>query len=241
MLKFAICDDEIAICDRLLMILEGYFEEKDVDVLVDLYYSADDLMNSIKNDKKIYDVIFLDIEMDGTSGIEFGKEFRNDLHNEITKIIFVSWESAYAMELFKIRPIDFIIKPLIREKIEDVLDVVINLVDQSKRYLVYSNNGKNGFVHYDEIMYIMSSNRVISIVTSEERIRFTGKLDDVVKRLDDKYFWRIHKSFVINPLYAKKIQYDNVLMRSGEKISISQKYRVGIRQKQKVLMSLEKK
>lgn len=63
-------------------------------------------------------MIFLDIMMPVKSGVEVGKIIRNDLKDNITQIVFISSENKYAMDLFEIRPMNFLIKPFDENDIE---------------------------------------------------------------------------------------------------------------------------
>ena len=112
MLIIAICDDEKNICTSLERVVEEYALGKNINYNIESFNSADELLKHILLKKNSYDIIFLDIEMKGINGIEFGEILRGDMKDEKTKIIYISWENSYAMDLFKVRPFDFLIKPL---------------------------------------------------------------------------------------------------------------------------------
>ena len=66
-------------------------------------------------------MIFLDIEFPGMNGIELGKLLRMKMKNYDTQIIFISAVKDYAMDLFPVRPIDFLIKPITEETLRSCL------------------------------------------------------------------------------------------------------------------------
>ncbi len=106
MLRIAVCDDEMDICSRLEAVIMEIAERKGRQVEIDVFYSASKLKEYVGHGNR-FDAIFLDIEMEGLTGIDFGKVLRNEFKDDSTKIIYISWERDYAMDLFEIRPFHF--------------------------------------------------------------------------------------------------------------------------------------
>ena len=69
-IKVAICDDEEFYRSQLDDMVSVYVNEMDVNVSIDLYGNAKELMNNILSKSKEYDLLFLDVEMPGMTGIE---------------------------------------------------------------------------------------------------------------------------------------------------------------------------
>ena len=82
-----------------------------------------------------YDLIFLDIEFPKMDGIEIGKYIREIKKDNITQIVYVSGRKKYAMALFPVRPLDFIVKPLEDKQLERVIDIYIDIMGDE----VYGN------------------------------------------------------------------------------------------------------
>jgi len=231
MLSIAICDDEKDICSSLENYVEKYLKNRNIQYDLDVFYSADLLCKYIA-DGNSFDIVFMDIEMKGLSGIELGMIFRDDMQNETTKIIYISWQNLYAMDLFKVRPVDFIIKPFTEDRIFEALDTTVKLIKHESGYFIYQCRGEREKVKFMEIMYFLSSNRKVYMHTLDGEIEFHGKLDEIMKRVDKRYFWRIHKSCIVNYMQAKKFEYVRITMNNNKVLSISQKYRVDTRNRQ---------
>ena len=60
----------------------------------------------------------LDIELISTNGIKVGKFIRDELENLEIAIVYISSKSSYAMNLFRVQPIDFLVKPIEKERIK---------------------------------------------------------------------------------------------------------------------------
>lgn len=228
MLRIAICDDEIELCSNLERIVGSYLRSRSIQFEIDVFFSANSTLEHLDKECS-YDILFLDIEMQGLSGIEVGKKIRNDYKNDVVKIIYVSWEDSYAMNLFEVRPMDFIIKPFSDDRIHKVLEIAIELVYSEMQFFHFQLNNNHEKVLMHEILYFESINRKIIMYTIHEKHEFYGKLDDLVEKTDGKYFWRIHKSYLINHLHVKRFEYKQVVMANDVLLKISRRQQNTIR------------
>lgn len=69
------------------------------------------------------------------NGVEAGRIIREQMEDNTTQIIFISSKENYTLQLFKIRPFDFLVKPVHYEHIEQVMDAYIKLFDTKKIFL----------------------------------------------------------------------------------------------------------
>ena len=126
MLRIAVCDDDSEITESIIRFLLP-LESKLMDMYrIDEYNDGIELCYDLEHGKK-YDLIFLDIMMPGKSGVEVGKLIREVLNDNVTQIVYVSSENSYAMELFQMRPMDFLIKPVTQEKMERIMRIAEKL------------------------------------------------------------------------------------------------------------------
>ena len=114
--QIGICDDENSTCSELESIIMDYFKIAGLNVQLNIWNCAEDFMRDVPA-KVDVDILFLDIEMPDYNGIYVGEYIRNDINNDTMHIIYVSSKTNYAMELFKIHPYDFIIKPIDKDAI----------------------------------------------------------------------------------------------------------------------------
>jgi len=174
------------------------------------------------------DVLFLDIELITTSGIEVGRYIRNRLENHEIAIAYISSKSSYAMELFKIRPIDFLIKPIQYEDVEEIIEESLKLHHRNKQIFAYHAKGIFGKVQYKDIICFSSDNKKINITTPETVIVFNGRLRDILSQLPDNFI-QIHQSYIINLDHMVSCTYDSVTMSGEMVLNISQPYRKEVR------------
>lgn len=230
MIKIAICDDEADICSELENALLKYEHNNTVRIDVEVYYSAIQLLQKIDKGQR-FDLIFLDIEMDELNGVELGERLRYQYDDEMTKIIFISWKKEYAMDLFKVRPFDFIEKPIDYKRVEQRVRLAHKLLKQENEYFYYSKLNKTEREYCKNIIYFESVKRLVVIHSINGEIEFYSKLNDIENNIDDNMFWLVHKSYLVNCHRIKKYEYHQLVMDNRDVIPISQSRRSIIRAK----------
>lgn len=229
--KIAICDDEQVVCMQLRSILKEIESGLAENFIVEVFSSGKELYQYIV-EGGYYDIIFLDIEMGEMDGIDFGQRLREELTNEATQIIYISGKETYAMELFKVRPFDFIIKPLAYEDVYMAMKRVIKFLSRNDKFFEYKIGHTTYRIPVKDIIYFESQGRKINIVTQNGIMTFYGKLDAVEKQLTNLNFIRIHKSYLVKYEYITKFEYTQVTMYNNVILPISQSNRKRVRQLQ---------
>lgn len=231
MLRIAICDDEKSICNQLEEILERLGREFLENIQIDIFYSGEELCQYLAANN-YFDIIFLDIELKIMNGVEVGQTIRDRMLNETTQIIYISGKETYAMELFKIRPLDFIIKPFNYEKIKEIFKIALRIIQKNGNIFQYKIGHTTYNVLIKNILYFESRNREIIIHETNATEVFYGKLKDVHENLRRFKFIQIHKSYLVNYNHVIKLEYHQVTMSSKVLLPISQANRKRIRELQ---------
>ena len=81
------------------------------------------------------DILYLDIELFEVSGIDAGIFIRKQMENHTMQIIYISGKQSYAQQLFKVQPMDFLVKPIEEEKIEETLALALRLSGETQSAL----------------------------------------------------------------------------------------------------------
>lgn len=232
MLRIAICDDIKSITSQLEDILIELGKKHSVQIDIDVFYSGSMLIEYLMMGNSFH-LIFLDIEMENVDGIQAGLKIRNDMRDENTQIAYISGKSGYAMDLFQVRPIDFIVKPLKMENIEGTFLTALRIINSKDSHFKYKKGHTYNKLEAMDIMYFEGNDRKINIITKEGMVfdSFYGSMDDVYEQIKDLEFLFIHKSYVVNNLYIKSYKYDKVIMANNMELSISQSKRKAVREK----------
>lgn len=230
MIKVGICDDEEDFIQELKEYISDYSWKNSVEIEIQSYENADDLLLYIKENGAL-DIVFLDIQLKGTTGVEVGKRIRSDLTNEMMQIVFVSSKQGYAIQLFDIRPMNFLIKPIDYQKTKYIFDEYLKRYYLQEQMFEYQIGEKFYQVHEEKILYFQSRGKKVYIITQNEKDAFYGKLSDVLLQLKDNSFCLVHKSYLINMRYATEYGKDYIVMANGEKIPVSSKMKNALNRK----------
>lgn len=247
MYNIGICDDGLNTCSFFEETVRKYAEKELLQVQVECWNSGESLKNALMNGCHI-DVLFLDIEMYELSGIDIGKYIRNQMDDHCMQIIYISGKSFHAKELFQVQPMDFLEKPVTDVQIEKALQLAVKLTDKWNKRFSYKIGKDYFYVPYRDILYFTSYNRLIQIIMAgsygnlewqpedpahsmgEGKIEFYGKMRDVLAKIPVG-FQQIHHSYIINTMYVRRYQYDQVELVNGVILPISRSYRKEVRRR----------
>ena len=145
MIRIAVVDDEKSVCEQIKSLIERYCYNIECEFEINVYYSCEDLIGQYLQGNR-YDLLLLDIEFNALcsqnmSGIELGIKLRSIFDNYNSCIVYVTSFKEYAIDAIKIRPYDYIQKPVTKEKIAALLD----------SFIADSKNGKMLFEFSTEI------------------------------------------------------------------------------------------
>ena len=175
MYKIGICDDDKILCSVLEEQIYELSKEIEIKVDVEVWYSGESIQNDLKKGIEL-DLLFLDIELVQKNGIAVGNFIRNEMENMQTHIVYISSKESYAMQLFKVQPLDFLIKPISTQNIREVLIRSIKQKSNADTYFEYQKGNSVFRVSVRNIAYFMSMDKKIIIVKKDGKEEFYGKL-----------------------------------------------------------------
>ena len=229
MFQIGICDDDALFGEKLRRNLEAVIKKLKMDCNISVWHKESELMEYLKQ-KKAVDLLFLDIELVESSGIDLGKFIREDLLNVQIQRVYVSHEEGYAMQLFETEPMDFLVKPVKQEKLVQIMQRFIRQQSGLGKLFVYKDGHGKAQIPYASVWYFQSMNHKVAIHTMEGQKEFYGKLAEVESAAPD-YFVRIHKSYLVNEYFIESYHYDKVVLRGGQKLAISKSYRNAVQER----------
>lgn len=233
MLRIAICDDDKNLCIDLENKLKKILIENNCDFKIMKIYSIEELYKYFYNNTDAFDMIFLDIKFNenGMAGLEIGNTIRKRFCNEIVKIIYISNFTEYIIDLFRTQPFDFCKKPISYEKVNEIINSVLQIMNRQNKSFIYKFKGITKKIDLYKILYFVNHGRKIEIVTFKkkpENNSFYGKLSDVSERLAKSDFFFIHQSYLVNYHNVKFFEYTKLKLIDGTELYISQRYRKNI-------------
>lgn len=229
MFKIGICDDGKNICASIEEMIFLYAKNININVDVEVWYSGEELCYYLEKNNDI-DILFLDIELLEISGIQVAEFIRNKLDDRGMQIIYISGKASYAQRLFKTQPMDFLVKPISQQQVEEALALAIKILERRTTKFVFQKGKEYFYIPYREIIYFTSYGREIKIITKSEEHKFYGKLKDICNKLSEE-FLVIHQSYVVNMEYVMRYTYEYVELSNGTVLTISKVHRKQVRQK----------
>lgn len=221
MYTIGICDDNDMFCWETESIILDYCYKIHLKIETLIFSSGEELLEYWRSGRQI-DLLFLDIELQTTSGIQIGNEIRQNIAHENTQIVFVSIKKDYAMQLFKIRPLDFLIKPVSYEDISKVIDTFCTLFVNLKSFYEYQTNKRIHRIDQRSIICLQSTGKIVTIITTDQKYKHYGKLSDCMQQLNNNIFIHVHKSYIININYVTEYRANELILTNTSHIPISQ-------------------
>ena len=235
MLKIAVCDDEkelTAELERALMIICANLT---VAHEIDLYYSAADLCRCLDAGAR-YDMLFLDIAFakDDINGVEAGRLIRGREGGSLISIVYISWTEQYAMELFELNPLHFLLKPLDYGKVEKAIKTHIENNGISGGIFTWQKGRDSYKARVKDILYLESHSRKITIHFNDGKSdEFYGSLKELYhEQLESFDFLFIHTSYLVSYDAVTAACYDYMAITGREMpLPVSRPRRNKVRQR----------
>jgi len=235
MIRFAICDDDRPMAAALgemteaLKLLHGQKFE------VSLFFSGEEFCESLNRAGEAYDVVLMDIEMMGLTGVDAGKKLREDVSNDLTLLIFVSSHDNYLQDIINLNVYRFIPKPVAPGVFEAEMNDAVGRVLRQREFpqspnLIIKSEGREQHIPKNSILYLQSDLRRIHVHTDAGTFTYYGKLADAEKKLPSLSFARPNQSYIVNFAGIKSMRAREIIMKDNTPITITDPYRDKVRQ-----------
>ncbi len=229
MIKIAYCDDTKKDRDNILYALTQIEEKLGEEFELYSFSSGESLCEDIC--KNHYDIILLDILMNGIDGIETAEKIVST--GEDCKIIFISNTDDRLRDMFGLNTIGFIDKPIDTQKLEKLILKGKKAIDGDKdRLFIYKSNRTNNFMPLKNIVYFQSRGKIIEMYCKKSMIEFTQTLGVVWEQLaDSDEFVKISKSHIFNLNYVIVSKNQVKILETGEIFNVGRKYKELLQEK----------
>lgn len=208
---------------------------------VEPYTSSEGFFKSIQENHEVYDLIFLDIEVDEKTGIDIAKYIRYVMQDELQQIVYISGKTDYSLSLHDTHPLDFIVKPIKDEQLEKVIIRYMKISGHWTNVFSYQVGRDTVKIKINEIRYFSVVNKDVVIHTIKDEDCFRGSIREIEESLRKYNFLYIHRSYLVNPMYIKIYEYDQVILNDGKtKLPIGSSKRAEICKKRIELQRIKK-
>ena len=228
-MNIAICEDNEKDATMLRLYIEKYLDEIDCRGNIKLYSLGDMLLKHHSQNKfSDIQIVFLDIYMPGTDGIETAKKIR-EINSDII-IIFTTTSKDHSLKSYSVYALQYLVKPINYPEIKDVLSKCMENFIDSLVYIEVLSERLTVKIFHKDIMYVESFGNEIYIHTVNETIKTFLTLTEFEKQLNSSFFIRTQRSFIVHMRYIKHMKADNFLLKNNKIIPISRNEKTTIKQ-----------
>ena len=182
--------------------------------------------------KNPVDLVFIDIQMPGLTGLDIIKTIARK-----PKFIITSAYREYALDGYDLEVLDFLVKPVSYERFLKSLSKFINtsalvtpVNSTGPRFIFIREGRKMTKIFLDSIIYLESQKDHIKIITNEESFTTRGTMSYYVQWLPKNEFSRVHRSFLVAVSRIKAYTEEDVEMSNGQLIPVGELYRKSFRE-----------
>jgi len=222
----------IAIDDEPLAVkkIAGYIQKIPFLELVAECRNVSETMEVMSNTE--IQLLFIDINMPGMSGMEFVKS----LHNK-PYIVFTTAYSEYAVDGFDVEAVDYLLKPIsfvnllkAANKVKALMDLKANnhkgIKEESASFMFVKSAYKSIRIDFNNIKYIESQHEYIKIhLLNNESVTTKMSLKSIEELLPANKFVKVHRSFIVNISEVSVIVRNRIVFENRIYIPVSEQYK----------------
>lgn len=227
-LRIAVCDDDMTDLDSEKQLIEKALLKLGCKYKIDKFSSSEELLGS----DKTYNIIFLDVELGGRSGIETAGAVHR--RNKDCLIFFVTNYEHYMDEALNKHAFRFWTKPIVYNRLEFGLESALAEMNERDKIIKVNVNKCKMNITVNSIIYAFTENRKTHIVTTYGALETKDTFKSIRQRLNESSFCDVHGSYCINMRYVVAYNASLVTCKYNDyvyEIPISKNKSAGFRQK----------
>lgn len=216
-MKIVICDDESSQIKYLQEIINIWSKNVGEIVTVKAFESAEAFLFDYEENRDI-DILLLDIQMKGMSGIELAREIRKV--NETLQIIFITGFTDYMAEGYDVSALHYLMKPVNEQKMIEVLDRAAARLKSSERAILLKAGSCSIRILADDIYYAEAFSHYVTLYTKDGQENFNMRISDMEKLLGEGFF-RCHRSYIVGMKHVRRVSRTAMVLDNGKEIPLS--------------------
>lgn len=223
MLHIAVCDDDTNAVQTHRQIAERCLAQCNSAGEISVYTDSANLLYDITEDGFFFDLILLDIEMPGESGMEIAQKVKPYLPHG--KIIFITSHIEYAIDAFELAIFRYVPKDDIETRLPAAITdaVKLLLLEEGKTYTIRTNSRLEK-IPYKEIYYIERDGKNAGITTAAGVSKVRKSLQQVYEELDAEEFIYIDRGCIVNMIHIMQIKDGMAVLKNGVSLPVSRSH-----------------
>lgn len=213
-MEIAVVDDEKKIREYLCDLIE----EQRPGSHIEAYATGEELLASGKR----FDIVFLDIQMDGINGIESARALRE--RQEDTVLIFITGMKEYVFDALDLYAFQYLLKPIDEKKFGEVLARAEREAEKKRERKCLFIRTRNLTLDQSDILYIESRAKKLEIHTigADKVIEIYAAMDELEGQLGEE-FYRCHRAYIVNMTHITEYDNESITLTNGDRICLTKK------------------
>ena len=206
---------------------------------LDLVAECEDAMEAYNIiNKQPIDLIFLDIEMPGMTGLELTK----NLGHKSPLIIFTTAKTDYAVEAFELNVVDYLVKPIqpgrflqaVERSLETLASDKEEVKVEAQEFVFVKDNGILKRINVEEILYLEAMGDYVKVHTPQKFHVLHATLKSIEEKLSPQKFIRVHRSYIVSLSKIDFIQ-EGVISIGKASVPVADTYRTTLNKRLNLL------
>ncbi len=223
MLHIAVCDDDRNAVQTHKQIAKRCLAQCKSAGEISVYTDSANLLYDITEDGFFFDLILLDIEMPGGSGMELAQKIKPYLPHG--KIIFITSHIEYAIDAFELAIFRYVPKDDIDTRLPAAIMDAVKLImlEEGKVYTIRTNSRLEK-IPYKEIYYIQRDGKNAGIATAAGVSKVRKSLQQVYEELGAEEFIYIDRGCIVNMIHIMQIKDGMAVLKNGVSLPVSRSH-----------------
>ena len=172
-------------------------------------------------------LVFLDIDMDGISGIELGQRIK--AMDQDAVIVYVTGHEKYALDAFRVRAFHYLLKPLTQDKVSAVLSEAIAQLQKSEpikeeKTLTFARRGETVSLRMRDIACFEKVGHKIRVHMQGKTEEYYGNFTELMERIGSEGFLKCHQGYIVNADRIRALRDRTLFLDGGLQAPVSRTY-----------------
>jgi len=212
-MKIAIVENEALHTENIQALLQKWSEEHHTTFEVAEFKSGEAFL---KFNEINFDLVFMDILMDGIDGISTAHQLRKLGFRG--QLVFLTAFSEYVFDGYDVQALNYLLKPIAYDKIAQCIDYVVKLLNDD-RY-TFRHQGSVVRIPYSQIIYFSSANHYTQIITTEGTFNQLESLRNIFSHLPDQFHF-CHRTVIVNTEHVTMLKGRELVLSNHTKLPVS--------------------
>lgn len=214
-MRIAICDDDYIECDTIKKLITSMPVCR--NTVVDVFSDGDLLIK--EHGVESYDIIYMDVDMPGRTGIEIGNQLcQSETH---TILIFITSYPQYAIEAYDCNAFHYLIKPVNKDKFEQVLMKAVNKYNMLHASIKLETRKGINMLPVSDICYVECMQKNLIYYTTHGNYTVRDTLSNALDILLPHGFCQTHQGYIVNMNKIQRITTNQAILTNGMSVMIS--------------------